>query len=120
VNPVILTIDNMDAIRGTTLEERARLVLLTLGKTEDDIRRAYRKMAVRHHPDRDGGNTLRFQLINEAYEFLVRGTIPKRPLLADDELLRQVIGRQVERLIDQQAEWEAYERQHRAQFYWDW
>ena len=107
----------MDDIRGVTLEERARLVLFTLGKTADEIRRAYRKMAVRHHPDRTGGNTLRFQLINEAYEFLTQGAIPKKPLLADEALIIRLVGRQVEPLLDKQKAWEEYERWRRAQFY---
>lgn len=113
----ILTSENMDDIRGVTLEERARLVLLTLGKTADEIHRAYRKMAVRHHPDRTGGNTLRFQLINEAYEILTQGAIPRKPLLADDALLVRIIGRKVETLIDKQKAWEEYQRWHRAHFY---
>ncbi len=35
----------------------------------DDIRRAYRKLAGEHHPDR-GGNAERFKEINEAYQVL--------------------------------------------------
>ena len=34
------TIANTDDIKGVTFEERARLVLATLGKTPDDIRKA--------------------------------------------------------------------------------
>ena len=37
--------------------------------TEDDIKRAYRKLASQHHPDR-GGDTARFQEIQEAYATL--------------------------------------------------
>lgn len=120
MNTLTPTAANMDDIRGATLEERAKLVLLTLGRTDEDIRRAFRKLAHQYHPDRAGGDTERFQLINEAYELLTKGTISKRAMLADDELMVRVIGRQVERLIDRQAEWEAYEKRHRAQFYWDW
>jgi molecular chaperone DnaJ len=35
----------------------------------DDIKRAYRKLAAEHHPDK-GGNTDRFKEINEAYQVL--------------------------------------------------
>lgn len=37
--------------------------------TEDDIKTAYRKMAMKHHPDR-GGNETKFKQISEAYEIL--------------------------------------------------
>lgn len=37
--------------------------------TEEDIKRAYRKLASQHHPDK-GGNTARFQEIQSAYDIL--------------------------------------------------
>ncbi len=37
--------------------------------SEDDIKKAYRKMAMKHHPDR-GGNEATFKQISEAYEIL--------------------------------------------------
>lgn len=37
--------------------------------TPDDIKRAYRKMAAKHHPDR-GGSTAQFQEIQRAYDTL--------------------------------------------------
>jgi curved DNA-binding protein len=37
--------------------------------TDDDIRQAFRKLAMRHHPDR-GGDSSRFQEINEAHSVL--------------------------------------------------
>jgi len=117
VKTLALTPEDIDDIKGVTLEERAKLVLLTLGRTPDDIRKAYRKLAKRYHPDTAGGNTERFQVISEAYEFLTQGTILKRPLLADDELIVRVTGRQVEPLIDQQKEWKKYEKWRREHFY---
>ena len=45
----------------------------TLGITRDsddrDIKRAYRKMAVQHHPDK-GGDEQKFKEVSEAYEIL--------------------------------------------------
>lgn len=37
--------------------------------TDDEIKKAYRKLAMKHHPDR-GGNVAEFQLIEEAYRVL--------------------------------------------------
>lgn len=42
---------------------------LNRNATEDDIKKAYRKMAMKHHPDR-GGNETTFKQISEAYEIL--------------------------------------------------
>ena len=36
----------------------------------DEIRKAYRQLAMRHHPDRNDGNTARFNAIKLAYEQL--------------------------------------------------
>jgi curved DNA-binding protein len=36
----------------------------------EEIKRAYRKLAMKHHPDRTGGDDTRFKQINEAYDTL--------------------------------------------------
>lgn len=36
----------------------------------DDIKKSYRKMSLKHHPDRKGGDSDMFKKINEAYEVL--------------------------------------------------
>ena len=112
-----LTLDRTDDIRGVTLEERAKLVLMTLGRTPADCRKAYRRLARQHHPDTQAGDKETFQVVSEAYTLLTGGSIPKRPLLADDELLLKVTGRRVEPLIDKQKQWEDYERWRRDHFY---
>ena len=45
--------------------------ILGVGKTAtaDEIKRAYRKLASQHHPDK-GGDTAKFQQIEEAYRTL--------------------------------------------------
>ena len=44
---------------------------LGVGKnaTDDDIKKAYRKLAMKHHPDK-GGDEAEFKKINEAYDIL--------------------------------------------------
>ncbi|MBN1675161.1 MAG: J domain-containing protein [Kiritimatiellae bacterium] len=110
-------VDLPDDVRGVTLEERAKLVLLTLGRTASEIRQAYRKLAKRHHPDISRGGREAFQLISEAYCLLTGGRLPRRSLLADDEWVMKVAGRRVAPLLDKQAEWVKYERWRRARFY---
>ncbi|MCB9820231.1 molecular chaperone DnaJ [Candidatus Nomurabacteria bacterium] len=45
---------------------------LGVGKSasDDEIKKAFRKLAVKHHPDKEGGNEEKFKEINEAYEVL--------------------------------------------------
>lgn len=38
--------------------------------SDDEIKKAFRKLAVQYHPDKDGGNEEKFKEINEAYEVL--------------------------------------------------
>lgn len=46
--------------------------ILGVGKdaSADEIKKAFRRAAVQHHPDKEGGNEEKFKEINEAYEVL--------------------------------------------------
>ncbi len=40
------------------------------GASESDVKKAYRKMAHKHHPDKGGGDEAKFKEVNEAYQVL--------------------------------------------------
>lgn len=40
------------------------------GASDDEIKKAYRKLAHKHHPDKTGGDEKKFKEINEAYQVL--------------------------------------------------
>lgn len=47
-----------------------KILGVSKGATDDEIKKAYRKMAHQHHPDKSGGNEAKFKEINEAYQVL--------------------------------------------------
>ncbi|HAI74331.1 MAG TPA: molecular chaperone DnaJ [Candidatus Moranbacteria bacterium] len=43
---------------------------ISKGASDDEIKKAYRKLAHKHHPDKAGGDEAKFKEINEAYQVL--------------------------------------------------
>lgn len=54
------------------MSKRDYYEVLGVGKTAsaDEIKKAFRKAAVKHHPDKESGDETKFKEINEAYEVL--------------------------------------------------
>jgi molecular chaperone DnaJ len=54
------------------MEKRDYYDILGISKdaSPDEIKKAYRKLAVKHHPDKEGGNETKFKEASEAYEVL--------------------------------------------------
>lgn len=54
------------------MSKRDYYEVLGVGKTAsaDEIKKAFRKAAVQHHPDKEGGDETKFKEVNEAYEIL--------------------------------------------------
>lgn len=54
------------------MSKRDYYEVLGVGKnaSDDEIKKAFRKLAVKHHPDKEGGDEAKFKEANEAYEVL--------------------------------------------------
>ncbi|MEK7612402.1 MAG: J domain-containing protein [Patescibacteria group bacterium] len=51
-------------------EDYYKILGVQKGATEEEIKRAYRKLAHKYHPDKSGGDDGMFKKINEAYQIL--------------------------------------------------
>lgn len=54
------------------MNKRDYYEVLGVGKSasDDEIKKAYRRLAIKHHPDKQGGSEEKFKEVNEAYEVL--------------------------------------------------
>lgn len=58
---------------GVGLQAQYVILGLDVGASSDDVKKAYRKLAVLHHPDK-GGDVEQFRAITEAYDAINRAT----------------------------------------------
>lgn len=72
-------------------DSRAYLALgISSAASDDAIKKAYRAMAIRLHPDKPGGDTARFQQLQDAYyEVLKKRKADSAQKLAMDEVIRK-------------------------------
>jgi len=52
------------------MKDYYKLLGIEKSASEEDIKKAYRKLAHQYHPDKSGGNSEKFKEINEAYQVL--------------------------------------------------
>lgn len=77
--------------------------------THKDVRLAFRRLALLHHPDKAGGQDAHFKRVNEAYQYLITRGAQDGPDTRDDASLLQTAVAALWRLMV-----DAYSRSHAA------
>ena len=73
-------IDQMFALGSNTLEDAYKVLGITPDATDDEVRKAYKKMVIQHHPDKVANlgedvkkaATIKLQEINNAKEIIFK------------------------------------------------
>ena len=60
-----------DKDRSATYLDPYSTLGLNKEATEDEVKKAYKKLALKYHPDKNGGKDVMFKKINEAYQILI-------------------------------------------------
>jgi len=60
--------------------------------TKDEIKKAYRKLAVKHHPDKPGGDENKFKEISDAYDQLINNKSSRRNSWNVDDIFEQMFN----------------------------
>jgi DnaJ-class molecular chaperone len=70
-----------------------RVLGLSSNATLEDIRRAYKQEALKHHPDKNGGDDTRFKEINAAYQYLVTHEgLSKKEASQDEDMYKYIFA----------------------------
>ncbi|MGB9659975.1 MAG: DnaJ domain-containing protein [Nitrososphaerales archaeon] len=115
---------NKHRFKEDSIKRRAEQILgVDSDASEDEIKRAYRRLILRYHPDRNPKNhnsMKKMQLIAQAYDLLLKGIVYDDPkqyeLLEDEELIRSILPKGVE----PEPLGESYKDWHRKRFYEGW
>ncbi|KAI5159196.1 DnaJ-like protein subfamily C member 9 [Nematocida ausubeli] len=62
-------------------EEAAEILGCTLESSHEEIRKSYRKLSMKMHPDRPGGSEEQFIRLNQAYELLTEKNAADREII---------------------------------------
>lgn len=65
-----LTLNTENAIFIHIMKDYYKILGVEKGASQEDIKKAFRKLAHEHHPDKKGGDDVKFKEINEAYQTL--------------------------------------------------
>ncbi len=57
-----------------TARDYYQILGIPRNSSKEDIKKAYRRLAIKYHPDKSGGNEEKFKEINEAYHILIDDT----------------------------------------------
>ena len=63
-----------------------KILSLNYDASEADIKKAYRKLSLKYHPDREGGNPKAFQLITQSYLYLIQKIKESKGVKSHSEL----------------------------------
>lgn len=73
-------------------QQALHILGLSAHSSEDDVKKAYRELAKKHHPDR-GGNHNTFVQIQEAYDTLTKNGKNSDGYVSPEDLFRDMFGR---------------------------
>jgi DnaJ-class molecular chaperone len=77
-----------------------KILGLNANATQEDVKRAYKRLALQWHPDKPGGDAEKFVSVNEAYEALKNKVKPSLKPRQEYEVFKEVFGAPFEELVE--------------------